>query len=108
MTLSSPKLPQGQAFIAAIKVKLAGKITEPEARDTEIVPSSNGCLKLSNTFLGNSGSSSRNKTPLWAYHKTKKLARTIADLDESELIKEEHIAEAVSLRMNDKMLNELA
>jgi len=45
---------------------------------------------------------------LRAYHKTKKLARTIADLDGSESIKEEHVAEAVNLRMNEKMLNELA
>lgn len=45
---------------------------------------------------------------LRAYHKTKKLARTIADLDMSELIKEEHIAEAVNLRMNEKILSELA
>ena len=45
---------------------------------------------------------------LRAYHKTKKLARTIADLDESSIIKEEHVAEAVSLRMNEKMLSELA
>lgn len=45
---------------------------------------------------------------LRAYHKTKKLARTIADLDGSEIIKEHHIAEAVNLRMNEKMLNELA
>ena len=44
---------------------------------------------------------------LRAYHKTKKLARTIADLDGSESIKEEHVAEAVNLRMNEKMLNEL-
>ena len=45
---------------------------------------------------------------LRAYHKTKKLARTIADLDGSDSIKEEHIAEAINLRMNEKMLSELA
>lgn len=45
---------------------------------------------------------------LRAYHKTKKLARTIADLDGSDIIKEQHIAEAVNLRMNEKMLSELA
>ena len=46
---------------------------------------------------------------LRAYHKTKKLARTIADLDDgSEIIKEQHVAEAVNLRMNEKMLSELA
>src|SRR3989344_9193894 len=66
MPFTSPKFPQGQAFIAATKVKLAGKITELDALETEIVPSSSGCLKLSRTFLRNSGSSSRNKTPRWA------------------------------------------
>ena len=45
---------------------------------------------------------------LRAYHKTKKLALTIADLDGSESIKEEHVAEAVNLRMNEKILSELA
>lgn len=45
---------------------------------------------------------------LRAYHKTKKLARTIADLDDSETIKEQHVAEAVNLRINEKTLSELA
>ncbi len=44
---------------------------------------------------------------LRAYHKIKKLARTIADLEQSELIRENHIAEAVKLRVNEKMLSEL-
>jgi len=39
---------------------------------------------------------------LRAYHKIKKLARTIADLDSADLIEEHHIAEAISLRMNEK------
>lgn len=45
---------------------------------------------------------------LRAYHKTKKLARTIADLDGSDVIKEHHVAEAVNMRMNEKILSELA
>ena len=45
---------------------------------------------------------------LRAYHKTKKLARTIADLAGSVLIKENHVAEPVNLRMNEKMLSEFA
>ncbi len=36
-----------------------------------------------------------------AYHRILKVARTIADLDASEEIKEEHLAEAVCYRMND-------
>lgn len=38
---------------------------------------------------------------LRAYHKIKKLGRTIADLDSSIPIRERHIAEALSLRLND-------
>jgi len=45
---------------------------------------------------------------LRAYHKIKKLARTIADLDGSGLIKLNHIAEAISLRVNEQMFNDLA
>lgn len=41
------------------------------------------------------------------YHKTLKVARTIADLDGSETIKDVHVAEALALRMNEKMLTEL-
>ena len=44
---------------------------------------------------------------LRAYHRIKKLARTVADLEGSELIKEHHVAEAVSLRVNEKILSEL-
>ncbi len=45
---------------------------------------------------------------LRSYHKIKKLARTIADMDNSELIREHHIAEAVGLRINDKLASDLA
>ncbi len=41
---------------------------------------------------------------LRAYHKIKKLGRTIADLDQSELIKPQHVAEAISLKINEKLL----
>lgn len=44
---------------------------------------------------------------LRAYHKTKKLALTIADLDNSGKIEENHIAEAINLRMNEKILSDL-
>src|SRR3990167_4806130 len=63
---SSPKNPHGQGFVAAIKVNLAGKRTEPAAREIVICPSSIGCLNASKTCLGNSANSSKNKTPLWA------------------------------------------
>lgn len=38
---------------------------------------------------------------LRAYHKIKKLARTIADLDDSDTILERHVAEAIGLRLSD-------
>ncbi len=41
-----------------------------------------------------------------AYHKIKKLSRTIADLESSELIKPQHVAEAISLKINEKLLGE--
>ena len=44
---------------------------------------------------------------LRTFHKTLKVARTIADLDGSETVKESHVAEALALRMNEKMLTEL-
>jgi magnesium chelatase family protein len=45
---------------------------------------------------------------LRSYHKIKKLARTIADLDQAEVIGQTHIAEAISLKVNDKLLGELS
>ena len=44
---------------------------------------------------------------LRTYHKIKKLARTIADLEGSELIRQNHVAEAMSLRINEKMFSDL-
>jgi magnesium chelatase family protein len=44
---------------------------------------------------------------LRAFHKTLKVARTIADLDKSETVRENHIAEALGFRMSEKTLNEL-
>ena len=45
---------------------------------------------------------------LRSYHKIKKLGRTIADLDGSELIEENHIAQAVALNVNDQFMAEFA
>lgn len=40
---------------------------------------------------------------LRTYHKIKKIGRTIADLESSEVIQEHHVAEAMALRINDRM-----
>ena len=42
------------------------------------------------------------------YHKVKKLGRTIADLDGSEINKENHVAEALAFRVNESIFSELA
>lgn len=44
---------------------------------------------------------------LRTYHKTLKVARTIADLDSSDTVRENHVAEALALRMNEKILTDL-
>ena len=44
---------------------------------------------------------------LRAFHKTLKVARTIADLEGSETVKDHHIAEALSLKMTENAVNEL-
>ena len=44
----------------------AGKLKLIAARAIVTVPSSSGCRNTSSTFRGNSGSSSRNSSPLWA------------------------------------------
>lgn len=43
-----------------------------------------------------------------AYHKVRKLARTIADLEESEVVKEGHVAEALRFRINENLFSDLA
>ncbi|MFH0873450.1 MAG: YifB family Mg chelatase-like AAA ATPase [Candidatus Komeilibacteria bacterium] len=47
------------------------------------------------------------KLSLRSYHKIKKLGRTIADLAGSEIIQESHIAEAVNLKVNEKLFGEI-
>ncbi|MDT0629140.1 YifB family Mg chelatase-like AAA ATPase [Alteromonas sp. W364] len=42
-----------------------------------------------------------------AYHRTMRVARTIADLEGAERVNQQHLAEALSFRSFDRMLNEL-
>ncbi len=48
------------------------------------------------------------KLSLRSYHKIKKLSRTIADLDQAETISPQHVAEAVSLKVNEKLFGDIA
>ena len=59
----SPRNPHGQGFIAPTSINCAGYLIEFLALEITTSPSSRGCLKTSNTCLGNSASSSKNKTP---------------------------------------------
>lgn len=43
---------------------------------------------------------------LRTYHKVKKLARTIADLEDSETINQLHVAEALMFKLNDRFFSE--
>ena len=52
--------------MAAASMKRAGNVSDIEARAIHTLPSSRGCRMTSSTLRGNSGSSSRNKTPLCA------------------------------------------
>jgi hypothetical protein len=54
----SPKYPQGQGFIEAISLKLAGKVNEPLAGLMVITLSSIGWRITSSTRLPDSGNSS--------------------------------------------------
>jgi hypothetical protein len=56
----------GQGFIAAIRWKLAEKVSDPLARLMVTTLSSIGWRITSRTRVPNSGNSSKNKTPLWA------------------------------------------
>jgi site-specific DNA recombinase len=60
------KATNAQGFMAAISWKRAGKSARRAALDIVICPVSSGSRRASRAALGNSGSSSRNKTPLCA------------------------------------------
>src|SRR5258707_8811563 len=61
---SSPKCPQKQGFIAASKIKRAGKLRVIFVRDKVTTFPSNGCRNCSITLRRNSGRSSKKRTPL--------------------------------------------
>jgi len=44
---------------------------------------------------------------LRAYHRTLKVARTLADLAELDKINDSHVTEALKLRVNEQNINEL-
>ena len=61
-----PYQPHLHGFIAQISMNFAGYVTRPAVRTMETVPSSSGWRKTSKASTRNSGSSSRNSTPLCA------------------------------------------
>ncbi len=61
-----PRQPQRQGFIAATSIKRLGRRRAPAARVMVTSPSSMGWRRTSRASLENSGSSSKNSTPLWA------------------------------------------
>src|SRR3989338_10601949 len=63
--LGSVYQPQGQGFIAHTSMNLDGKRVDLAARATVTQWSSRGWRSDSRTLRLNSGSSSRNRTPLW-------------------------------------------
>jgi hypothetical protein len=60
---ASPRKPQGQGFMAATSMKLAGNVVDVSARAMVTTPPSSGCRSTSRLPRLNSGSSSRNRTP---------------------------------------------
>ena len=64
--LGCPYQPQRQGFMAHTSMKRLGSVREPVARVMVMTPSSKGWRSVSSADLSNSGSSSKNKMPLWA------------------------------------------
>ena len=64
--LGSPYQPQGQGFMAQTSMNSHGKVCEPCTREMVTCPSSSGWRMDSMASRRNSGSSSRNSTPLCA------------------------------------------
>ncbi|OPY06194.1 MAG: hypothetical protein A4E67_01597 [Syntrophaceae bacterium PtaB.Bin038] len=63
---ASARYPQGQGFMAATSMNRDGKVAVTTERVIVTCPSSRGCRRTSSTLRLNSGSSSRNSTPLCA------------------------------------------
>jgi hypothetical protein len=61
----TPLQPQGQGFIAAINWVLQGKSVVTPFRRMEREPDSRGLRRASTKALGNCGSSSMKRTPVW-------------------------------------------
>ena len=61
-----PRQPQRQGFMAHTSMKRLGRRMDPAARVMVTSPSSRGWRSTSRASFWNSGSSSRNSTPLWA------------------------------------------
>ena len=61
-----PYQPQRQGFMAQTSMNRLGYVAVPATRATVTTPSSSGCLSASRTSRWNSGSSSKNSTPLCA------------------------------------------
>ncbi|MCX8028419.1 MAG: YifB family Mg chelatase-like AAA ATPase [Brevinematales bacterium] len=79
-----------------LNIKTNSKI--PSTYIEEICRVSNSSKKLLEVVI------SKFKISMRSYHKILKIARTIADLDETQDIKESHIAEAIQHRVLDKIL----
>ncbi len=84
----------------AVQLKRFGDQTNNAQMDSKQLKShadlSDGCLLLMKQAMNELGLSAR------AYDKVRRVARTIADLDGSANIKQEHIAEAVQYRLLDR------
>ncbi len=114
-SVSSDTVPMSQESLRAIRnqirntrlrqeVRLSpyGLVTNSEISHTHVdalCMASPSAAKLLQHFVNQKHESLR------AYHKIQKVARTIADLDNEDLILDRHVAEAMALRINDRPLS---
>jgi hypothetical protein len=66
LVANAPSQPHGHGFIAATSWKRAGYCAWYAAREIVMWPVSSGSRRASSALRGNSGSSSRNRTPACA------------------------------------------
>ncbi len=112
------RIARSQDNIKEIKqsIETARKIQEKRFADKPFLTNSEISYKTIDTFCHLEPNAEKlleqatdtQRMSMRAFHKIKKLARTIADLEQSETIEERHVAEAISLRLQEKMLSELA